>query len=148
MAGASALAVIRRQRGFQLMCNAWGIRMTDNEVVTTQTVELSEAEMRSRRTLTLIIYILQGLAFFIGLTALVGIIMNYVKCGDMRGTWLESHFRWQIRTFWYVLLWMVLGILLAVVWIGYIILFVNAVWAIYRIVRGVLNLLDNKPMYT
>lgn len=122
--------------------------MTDNEVVTTQTVELSEAEMRSRRTLTLIIYILQGLAFFIGLTALVGIIMNYVKRGDMRGTWLESHFRWQIRTFWYVLLWMVLGILLAVVWIGYIILFVNAVWAIYRIVRGVLNLLDNKPMYT
>src|SRR5690625_3838838 len=96
------------------MRNAWGIRMTDNEVVTTQTVELSDAEMRSRRTLTLIIYILQGLAFFIGLTALVGIIMNYVKRDDVRGTWLESHFRWQIRTFWYVLLWMVLGILLEI----------------------------------
>src|SRR5690554_3591175 len=122
--------------------------MTENTIITTPTTELSEQEMKSRRTLTLIIYALQGLSFVVGITSLIAIIMNYVKCGDMRGTWLESHFRWQIRTFWYVLLWMVLGILLAVVWIGYIILFVNAVWAIYRIVRGVLNLLDNKPMYT
>lgn len=120
--------------------------MADNEVMTTQTIELSEDEMRSRRTLTLIIYILQGLSFFIGVTAVVAIIMNYVKRGDMRGLWLESHFRWQIRTFWFALLWMVVGALLVVVWIGYLILLANAVWAIYRIVRGVLNLLDNKPM--
>jgi len=120
--------------------------MTDNTVMTQHTTEPSGPEMRSRRTLTLVIYILQGLAFFIGVTGVVAIIMNYVKRGDMAGTWLESHFTWQIRTFWYGLLWMVVGVLLAFVWIGYLVIVANAIWVIYRIVRGVLNLLDNKPM--
>lgn len=121
--------------------------MTENTVVTVQTSELSEQEMKSRRTLTLIIYALQGLSFVVGITSLVAIIMNYVKRDDMRGTWLDSHFRWQIRTFWYALLWMCVGFVLVWVGIGAIIIFANAVWVIYRIVRGILNLLDNKPMY-
>lgn len=121
--------------------------MSENTVVTTETPQLSEEELRSRRTLTLIIYALQGLAFVIGITALVAVIMNYVKRDDMRGTWLASHFRWQIRTFWYALLWMCVGFVLTWVGIGVVVLIANGVWVIYRIVRGVLNLLDNKPMY-
>lgn len=122
--------------------------MTENTVVTTPTTrQLSDEELRSRRTLTLIIYGLQGLSFVVGITALVAVIMNYVKRDDMRGTWLESHFRWQIRTFWYALLWTCIGFVLVWVGIGAIVLMANAVWVIYRIVRGVLNLLDNKVMY-
>lgn len=104
-------------------------------------------EMKSRRTLTLIIYALQGLSFVVGITGLVAIVMNYVKRPEMAGTWLESHFRWQIRTFWFGLLWTVVGIALMWVVVGTFIIFANAVWVIYRIVRGILNLLDNKPMY-
>lgn len=121
--------------------------MTENTVITTQPAGLSEQEMKSRRTLTLIIYALQGLSFVVGITSLVAVIMNYVKRDDVRGTWLESHFRWQIRTFWYALLWMFLGVVLMWAGVGAIIIFANAVWVIYRIVRGILNLLDNKPMY-
>lgn len=121
--------------------------MSENTVITTETPQLSEEQLKSRRTLTLIIYALQGLSFVIGVTSVVAVIMNYVKRDDMRGTWLESHFRWQIRTFWYALLWMCVGIVLMWVGIGAVVIFANAVWVIYRIVRGVLNLLDNKPMY-
>lgn len=120
--------------------------MSENTIVTTEN-QLSEEELRSRRTLTLIIYALQGLSFVIGVTGLVAVIMNYVKRADMQGTWLASHFRWQIRTFWYALLWMVVGIALMWAGIGALVMLANGVWAIYRIVRGVLNLLDNKPMY-
>lgn|SRR5690554_1501373 len=122
--------------------------MTENTIITTPTTELSEQEMKSRRTLTLIIYALQGLSFVVGITSLIAIIMNYVKRGDMRGTWLESHFRWQIRTFWYALLWMFVGgVLLVWAGLGGLIMLANGIWVIYRIVRGILNLLDNKPMY-
>lgn len=121
--------------------------MSENTVVITEPRQLSEEEIKSRRTLTLIIYALQGLSFVIGVTGLVAIIMNYVKRGDMQGTWLASHFRWQIRTFWYALLWLVVGIVLMWAGIGFLVILANSVWVIYRIVRGVLNLLDNKPMY-
>lgn len=122
--------------------------MRDDIVVSEPAVtEINTQDMKSRRTLTLIIYALQGLSFVVGITSLIAIIMNYVKRAEMTGTWLESHFRWQIRTFWYGLLWSVVGIALMWVVVGTFVLFVNAAWVIYRIVRGVLNLLDNKPMY-
>jgi uncharacterized membrane protein len=77
-----------------------------------------------------------------------------VKRGEARGTWLESHFRWQIRTFWYALLWAVLAALvslvLAPILVGFLtwplMLFVLGLWAIYRIARGWLALRDAKPM--
>ena len=78
--------------------------------------------------------------------AIVGIIINYVKKDDVAGTWLESHFRWQIRTFWFGLLWAAIGAATAVILIGFAILFANFCWIIYRIVKGWLNLNDNKPM--
>jgi uncharacterized membrane protein len=92
-------------------------------------------------------------AFLLGWPSLIAVILNYVKRGDVRGTWLESHFRWQIRTFWYGLLWvalcgvfivMTLGIGILIVWLP---LIVVAVWFIYRVVRGWLALRDRRPMY-
>jgi uncharacterized membrane protein len=62
------------------------------------------------------------------------------------GTWLESHFRWQIRTFWFGLLWGVIGAALLLVLVGYFVLLADAIWIIYRVVKGWLNLSDNRPM--
>lgn len=100
------------------------------------------------KTLTIIIYALQAASFIVGLTFLVAVIINYIKRDDVRGTWLESHFRWQIRTFWFCLLWGLLGAFLSAVVIGYFILLANAIWVIYRIAKGWLNVADNKPMYS
>ena len=99
----------------------------------------------SARNLAIIVYILQGLAFFLGwITALVGVIINYVKMDEVRGTWIEPHFRWQIRTFWIGLLWLVIGTLTLMVIIGWFILLGMAIWVIYRIVKGALALNDGK----
>jgi uncharacterized membrane protein len=107
---------------------------------------MDEEKLKSLRTLTMVVYALQAAGFFIGLTWIVAIVMNYVKRDEVAGTWLESHFRWQIRTFWFGLLWGVVGGILTVVLIGFAVLFVVAVWVIYRIVKGFLNLSDHKPM--
>ena len=82
-----------------------------------------------------------------GLTALVGLIINYVKREDAAGTLYQSHFDWQIRTFWWGLLWGVLGVILIVaLGLGLIILFAAWVWAIYRVVKGWLKLTEGKPV--
>ena len=99
------------------------------------------------KTITAVVYALQAAAYFTGLTALVGVIVNYVKLDDVRGTWLESHFRWQIRTFWFALLWFVLGALSWIVFVGMIVVGATAIWVIYRIVKGWLNLYEERPMY-
>jgi uncharacterized membrane protein len=99
------------------------------------------------KTITAAVYALQAAAYFTGLTALVGVIVNYVKLDDVRGTWLESHFRWQIRTFWFALLWFALGWLSWIVFVGMIVVGATAIWVIYRIVKGWLNLYEGRPMY-
>ena len=92
-------------------------------------------------------------AFLTGWPSIIAVILNYIKRGQARGTWIESHFRWQIRTFWYGLLWVVLcalfivatlGVGLLVVWLP---LGIVTVWFIYRIVRGWMRLRDGRPMY-
>ena len=106
----------------------------------------NDAQMKSLKSLTQVVYVLYALSYFTGITAIVGIIINYVKKDDVAGTWLESHFRWQIRTFWFGLLWVVIGVATYFILIGVAILFANFCWIIYRIVKGWLNLNDNKPM--
>lgn len=93
------------------------------------------------------VYILQALSFVLLFTALVGVIVNYVKHDDVRGSWLESHFRWQKATFWYGLLWTLLGILTLPLLVGYAVLGILTLWLIYRIGRGWVCLVDGKEMY-
>lgn len=107
---------------------------------------MEEEKLRSLKTLTMVVYALQAAGFFVGLTWIVAIVMNYVKREEVAGTWLESHFTWQIRTFWFGLLWGVVGGLLTLVLVGFLILLAAGVWIIYRIVKGWLNLNDGKPM--
>jgi uncharacterized membrane protein len=92
-------------------------------------------------------------AFLTGWPSLIAVILNYVKRGDVRGTWLESHFRWQLRTFWYGLLWVALCLLFVAVTLGiglliaWLPLTLVGLWFIYRVVRGWLRLLDRRPLY-
>jgi uncharacterized membrane protein len=90
-------------------------------------------------------------AFVTGIPSIVAVIINYVKRHEARGTYLDSHFRWQIRTFWFALLWMVVGGLLFVTLVGIPVAFVvwigTGLWTIYRVVRGWLALKDRMPMY-
>lgn len=102
--------------------------------------------LASLKQLTLICYILYALSAFVGLTAIVAVIINYIKRDETRGTLYESHFSWQIRTFWWSLLWWTLGMLTLFLGVGIVVLAADAVWVIYRIVKGVLNWNDNRPM--
>ncbi len=112
----------------------------------TQTSEGGTETDNSRKQLTQMVYALQAASFLVGFSGIAAVIVNYVKRDDVAGTLYESHFRWQIRTFWWSLLWAVLGALLALVVVGFVILAADAIWFIYRIIKGWLNLNDGKPM--
>jgi len=93
--------------------------------------------------------------FVFGLPSIVAVILNYVRRKDVRGTYLESHFSWQIRTFWFALLWMSLAVVISaplvlLLGLGIFTFFIAAllvgIWVIYRIARGWLRLRDGKPV--
>jgi uncharacterized membrane protein len=93
-------------------------------------------------------------SFLFGWPSIIAVVLNYATRGDVRGTWLESHFRWQIRTFWLALLWSALiaavSIPLAPVLVGFatwaVGFFVLGIWAAVRILRGWLRLKNGKPV--
>jgi len=113
-----------------------------------------------------LVYALHTLAIVIGIVgaatvigsfvgsvpSIVAVLFNYVKRGDARGTWVASHYRWQIRTFWFTLLWAVIGWVLVITLIGAVVgvpvLIALTLWLMYRIGRGWLRLRDRRPMYT
>ncbi|WP_324780996.1 DUF4870 family protein [Thiobacillus sedimenti] len=106
----------------------------------------ADDKLASLKTLATVIYALYALSLFAGITAIVAIVLGYIKRDDARGTWLESHFSWQIRTFWWSVVWFVLGALTWIILVGWVVLGVACVWFIYRIAKGWLNLNENKPM--
>jgi uncharacterized membrane protein len=119
-------------------------------------------------TTTLIVYALFGVAAVVGLASsgfpliaplgglagIIGIILAYVKRGEASGTWLASHYRWLIRTFWFSLLWGLIGaiifVLLALIIIGiiigYAIWVATTIWVLYRLVRGYMLFNESKPV--
>ena len=86
----------------------------------------------------------------LGLIGLIALIIAYVKRGEAAGTWLQSHYRWLIRTFWFSLIWGIVGGIFFVTLIGipiaFVIWFAATVWVIYRLVRGWVLFKDNKPV--
>jgi uncharacterized membrane protein len=89
-------------------------------------------------------------AFLTGWPSIIAVILNYVKRSDVRGTWLDSHYAWQIRTFWYALLWLVVGAVAFVTMIGIPVAIVlwlgTGIWVLYRIIRGWLALSSQKTL--
>jgi len=106
-----------------------------------------EQTQASLRKLAGLVYGLQAASMLVGVTLFAGVIINYLRREQAAGTWLESHFTWQIRTFWWSLAWCVLGIVTAVVLVGVFILIGSGVWFVYRVVRGWIELNEGRPMY-
>lgn len=99
------------------------------------------------KELATIVYALQAASFIVGISLIAGVIMNYVTRNEVAGTWVESHYRWQIRTFWWCLGWFFLGLILLFVLVGILVWLASAVWLIYRIVKGWIRLSEGRPMY-
>lgn len=119
-------------------------------------------------TATLVVYALYGVGAvaallshgfplvlpLLGLLGIVGVIVAYVKRDDARGTWVASHLRWLIRTFWYSLLWgcvgalvlVTLGLILIGIPIALLIWAVASIWVIYRVIKGYMLFKDNRPV--
>ena len=120
----------------------------------------------SNRSLTLVLYVLYIIAIFTGgLLALIALIINYVKLNDVRGSIFESHFLWQIRSFWWYLFWNVIAFVpffflfftgndpdvFAGVALGSTIFCISVmalswIWIVYRAIRGIITLNDNQPI--
>ncbi|MFA5495077.1 MAG: DUF4870 domain-containing protein [Porticoccaceae bacterium] len=116
----------------------------DNQPVLEQHSGVSVTEQQ--KNTVLLVYILQALSFVVGVTAIAGLIVNYLKRDEVRGTWLASHVSWQIKTFWYALLGSVIGFLLLIVGIGLLVLPLVALWYIYRIIKGWLAYSEGKEL--
>ena len=119
------------------------------------------------RTLTLVLYILYIIAIFTGgLLAVLALIINYAKHSDVRGSIFESHFTWQIRTFWWYLCWNIIafipfiflfftghnsdifaGVALGATTFCLVVITVAWIWIVYRAIKGIIRLNDNEPMY-
>jgi len=88
--------------------------------------------------------------FVFGLPSLVAVFLNYLKRGEITGTWLESHFRWQIRTFWFTALWLLVYGLLIITIVGipiaWILIALLGLWVGYRVIRGWLALFGLRPV--
>jgi uncharacterized membrane protein len=89
-------------------------------------------------------------AFLSGWPSILAVLLNYVKRDETRGTYLESHFRWQIRTFWFALLWLVIGVILVLTVIGiplaWVLVVIVGLWVLYRMLRGVARLMNGNAM--
>ncbi len=95
-----------------------------------------------------------AMAFVFGWPSIIAVVINYVKRDDVRGTYLDSHFSWQIRTFWWALAWIILvwivGLILSIVLVGFAIWFAGflmlGIWVCYRILRGWMRLSNGQSM--
>jgi len=101
-------------------------------------------DLPAARNITAAIYALYAIG---GITAIAAIIVNYIKKDSVKGTLYESHFRWQIRTFWFALLWTFLSGFFILITIGYLFMFAVFIWYLIRVIKGWICLAEGKPMY-
>ena len=107
--------------------------------------EQAEYEEKQRK-LVFACYILNACSLLVGLTLIISVVIAHVKKDDVAGTWLESHYKWLITTFWYWLLFFVIGLATLITGFGFIILFAGGIWWLYRNIKGFLAFWDNKPV--
>jgi uncharacterized membrane protein len=105
-----------------------------------------------RANLTLLTHVMYGLHtaswFSLGLFSVIAMILNYVKRPDLPDEFFRSHFRWQSRSFWFTVLWLVLAaplwtILIVPGWIAYSLI---GFWYLYRFIRGWWNFAEERAM--
>lgn len=108
-------------------------------------MSVEHTSVEGDRTLVVVSYVLHLVGAVAGITSIVGLVINYLK-RDRYDELFDSHHAWMIRSFWWALLWGVIGVITIVILIGWAILFLVWVWYIYRHVRGLINLLNGEPM--
>ena len=108
-------------------------------------MSIQRSSVESDRTLALVAYALHLFGAIAGIPSIVGLILNYVK-RDRYDELFDSHHAWMIRSFWWALLWIVIGWITFVFLIGMVILCVAWIWYIYRHVRGLIAFLNGEPM--
>lgn len=133
--------------GAAIAVGLYGFLRTAPSAAATGTAALPETREKALRQLVALVYGLQAAALLVGISFFAGVIVDYLRRSEAAGTWLESHFTWQIRTFWWSLAWTVLGIATAVVLVGIFILLASAIWYVYRVARGWSQLNEGRPMY-
>lgn len=100
----------------------------------------------SLKAVTWIAYIAFIISIFTGgLGFIVGMIVSYVKRNEAKGTIYSSHFNYLISTAWWTIIWTVVGVITAFFIVGFFILIFTGIWFIYRLIKGVLRLSENKP---
>ncbi len=108
-------------------------------------MSIERSNVEGDRTLVVVAYVLHLAGAVIGVTSIVGLIINYVKRDDYDELFV-SHHAWMIRSFWWALFWSVIGLITALILIGWAILFVVWAWYLYRHVRGLIAFLNGHPM--
>lgn len=109
--------------------------------------ELPQKSSDALNKITIVVYVLQAIAMLTALPMIIAVIINYVKLDDVRGTWYESHFRWQLRTFWFGLLFYIIAFILHIILIGFIIGGITWLWQVYRVIKGAWRLSEHTAMY-
>ena len=110
--------------------------MTDiNQTPPPQTPRQTDRWLEPGKTNVQVVYFLYIAGMFIGISALIGIVIAYINRGKAGG-WVETHYTWQIRTFWIGLLYSFVSVLLMIVGIGFVLMFAVAIWVIVRCVLG------------
>ncbi|MDV6315783.1 hypothetical protein [Idiomarina sp. HP20-50] len=104
------------------------------------------SEHQELKKMALVGYILYALSLIIPFASIAAVILAYLKRSESRGTWVESHFNWLIKTFWVAVVGTIIGIILMFVVIGYFVLLAVTIWVIYRVIRGWIALSENKPV--
>jgi uncharacterized membrane protein len=110
-----------------------------------KSMSIERSSVESDRTLALVAYGLHLFGAIAAVPSIVGLIVNYVKRNDYDELF-DSHHSWMIRSFWWAILWCVLGFVTLVIGVGFVILFVAWLWYIYRHVRGLIALLNGEPL--
>jgi uncharacterized membrane protein len=108
-------------------------------------MNVERTSVEADRTLVLVSYVLHLVGSIAGVTSIIGLILNYLKRGQS-GEVLDSHHRWMISSFWWALLWVVIGCILIFVLVGWVVLFVAWIWYIYRHVRGLIAFVNGERM--
>ena len=106
-----------------------------------------ETSAQADRTLAFVAYVLHLVGAIAGVTSIAGLIVNYLQRGHGDDV-IDSHHRWMIASFWWGLLWVVIGVITIVLVVGWVILFLAWLWYIYRHVRGLIALVNGEGLPT
>lgn len=114
-----------------------------NDILTNDADQATESE-RTTLTIGYVLHVIGPFTAF--LLNLAGLVLNHIKAAETNNHYIRSHHVWMLRTFWWSLLWSIIGGVLCLILVGYVVLAVVGLWWLYRVIRGLINYAEKKPM--